>query len=393
MVFWRGQGNQGYNAAALNAHEARMGKSLAIWRMFAQNLFVVVFPICAYVFMHHPSFAERAAEARDALLAIGDDTIRSQVSTTVAARYFLPHGLIGGLCAVMLGAFISTHDTYLHSWGSIFVQDVILPFRKNPLSQKEHIRWIKISIFGVAIFIFIFSLVFRQSEAIVMFFQITGAIFFGGAGSIIIGGLYWRRGTTQGAWAAMTTGALLAVLAIILKQVHLSHPFSNKVIIYIATMNGAYQSFLAQIAAIVAYVSVSLATCHGPFNLEKMLHRGEYEIESDKTTVSDKEVSRFCKLVGINKDFNFRDKVVYLVMLFWTLGLVAVFIGLTAANIMNPMSDGFWFGFWKWYIVVSLVLGAISTVWFVVGGAYDIKKMFSRLANRTLDEVDDGRVD
>ena len=36
-----------------------------------------------------------------------------------------------------------------------------------------------------------------------MFLALTGAIFVGGAGSAIIGGLYWKRGTTAAAWTAM----------------------------------------------------------------------------------------------------------------------------------------------------------------------------------------------
>ena len=156
-----------------------MGKSLGVWRLLAQNLFVLVLPICAFTFMNHPNYAAQSEEARGILAGITDSTIRNQATVTVALRYFLPHGIIGGLCAVMLAATIATHDTYLHSWGSIFIQDVVLPFRKKPLTQLEHIRWLKVSILGVAVFIFLFSIFFRQSEAIVMFFQITGAIFVG----------------------------------------------------------------------------------------------------------------------------------------------------------------------------------------------------------------------
>ena len=48
-----------------------------------------------------------------------------------------PTGLLGLMCAAMLAAFISTHDTYLHSWGSILVQDVILPFRRKPFTPRN----------------------------------------------------------------------------------------------------------------------------------------------------------------------------------------------------------------------------------------------------------------
>ena len=102
----------------------------------------------------------------------------------------------------MFAAFISTHDTYLHSWGSIFIQDVVMPFRKTPLSPRAHLRLLRGGVVAVAVFIFLFSLFYKQSQAILLFFALTGAIFAGWSGSVIIGGLYTRWGTTPAAWAA-----------------------------------------------------------------------------------------------------------------------------------------------------------------------------------------------
>ena len=59
---------------------------------------------------------------------------------------------MGGLraksdAAVMLAAFISTHDTYLHSWGSIFIQDVVLPFRKKPFAPRQQMWLLRLRYF------------------------------------------------------------------------------------------------------------------------------------------------------------------------------------------------------------------------------------------------------
>lgn len=386
------QGAQGYNAAARNAHEARMGKSLSVWRMLIQNLFMMVLPVCAYTFMKHPDFFTQSAAAKAVLASIQNNQIQKQVSTAVALRYFLPTGIMGGLVAVMIGAFISTHDTYLHSWGSIFVQDVILPFRKKPLKPDQHIRLLKWSIFGVAVFIFFFSLFFRQTEAIVMFFQITGVIFMGGAGTVIIGGLYWKRGTTAGAWAGMITGAVLGVGCIVLQQIHDVAPFDNRILAYIASKNGAILSFWASVAAIAMYIIFSLAGKKQSFNLDKMLHRGKYAVADDKTVVDKKPVSQFRALIGMGSDFNLKDKIVYLSMVIWTLALVILFIAVTVINLSTQIPDGWWITFWKWYIWISLVMGSLVTVWFTIGGIKDMKDMFKRLSAERIDEVDDGRV-
>ena len=118
---------------------------------------------------------------------------------------------MGALTTVMLMATIGTHDSYLHSWGSIFIQDVIMPFRRKPFAPEQHLRVLRLSILGVCIFIFLFSMIFQQSEYIFLFFAITGAIFTGGSGAVIIGGLYWKRGTTAAAWSALITGSVIAV--------------------------------------------------------------------------------------------------------------------------------------------------------------------------------------
>ena len=76
-----------------------------------------------------------------------------------------------------------------------------------------------VTILGVAVFIFLWSLLFQLNEAIALYFAITGAIFAGGSGAVIIGGLYTRWGKTRGAWGALLTGATINLGGVILKQV------------------------------------------------------------------------------------------------------------------------------------------------------------------------------
>ena len=52
-----------------------------------------------------------------------------------------------------------------------------------------------------------------------MFLSVTHAVYVGGAGSVIIGGLYWRRGSTLGAWASMITGGFIAVTGFLCNNV------------------------------------------------------------------------------------------------------------------------------------------------------------------------------
>ncbi len=228
MLGW--QGTSGYNAAAIDAHEAKMANILNGWRYRVLMLITLVLPICIRVVMTGRGHEAEAAQiheiiAAQPVLGADPDVLASELRTPAAASVMLPSGLLGLFAAALVGAFISTNDTYLHSWGSIFIQDVVLPFRTRPLSARAHLMLLRASIFGVAIFAFVFSLLYTPNQYVSMFLALTGSIFVGGAGSAIIGGLYWRRGTTAGAWTAMIAGMSLAVFGVVVKQVPASMIF------------------------------------------------------------------------------------------------------------------------------------------------------------------------
>jgi SSS family solute:Na+ symporter len=386
------QGSQGYNAAALNAHEARMGKILSSWRILPLNAFMMVVPVCVYALLNNADFAQKAALVRAAVSNIANPQMRTQMTTVVGMSQFLPIGIFGCMVGVMLSAFIANCDTYLHSWGSIFVQDVILPFKKKPFETKQHMFLLRLSIFGVALFIFIFSLVFRQTEYIYMFFMITGAIFIGGAGAVVFGGLYWNRGTTLAAWAAMITGSTLSVAAVIIRQIHASHPFTGKIMGYIASQNGAILSFYASAIAIFAYISISLLGKRTAFNMDKLLHRGQYAVDEHLQQGTGKTLTRLERVFGVTVEFNRRDKALYLATMIWTFLWIVIFVGGTVYNMFVQVSSQAWMSLWKYYTLTMVVVSIVTVLWFTIGGLLDIQYMFRLLRGLKRDDLDDGTV-
>jgi len=135
MKAW--QGDSGFNSSARSPHEQKMGAMLGAWRGIPLALMMMVAPIAAFAVLHLPQYAHIAAKVNATLSTIDSRAIRGQMQVPITLAHLLPVG-VKGLMATMIVFFSFTcHDTYMHSWGSIFIQDVIMPFRKKPLSPKE----------------------------------------------------------------------------------------------------------------------------------------------------------------------------------------------------------------------------------------------------------------
>ena len=374
------QGTQAYNASARSAHEAKMGQVLTNWRENPWKLFVLIVPVIAYTVLHHPDFSAQAATVNELLARTDSETLRNQLRGPAVLVTMLPVGLLGAFAAVMLTAFVSTHDTYLHSWGSMFIQDVLMPFRRKPFTPERHMRALRWSIVGVAVFIFLFSLLFQQSQYIWLFFAITGAIFAGGSGAVLIGGLYWKRGTTEAAWAAMITGSSIAVGGIIIHQLVDDFP-----------VNGQEFWGIAMAASTIVYVAVSLLGPKRSFDLDRILHRGRYSLEGEMEIV-DAAPSRGFRVLGMGREFTPGDRVLYLVTYVWVGAWTLVFIVGTVISLTREVEDAAWAGFWQAYVYLMVAVSGIVVAWFAIGGFRDIRQMLKRLAVMRRDDRDDGWV-
>lgn len=414
------QGTQGYYTSARTAHEGKMGGVLETWRLRTQEVFMFVVPILVFTVMHHADWSGFADGVRGQLAGIDNESVRNQMRAPLVLAALLPRGLLGAFAALMVGAFISTHNTYLHSWSSIFIQDVVLPLRGRPLSPRTHLRLLRWSVVGVAVFIFLFSLFYRQSQAILLFFALTGAIFAGWSGAVIIGGLYTRWGTTAAAWAATVTGVTLAVGGFVLEQAQRSWTETGRAFWGLLDFLGPERAQLAAgwvdlhlpngqqvwgwamwVCSLV-YVAVSLLgqlRRRRNFDLDRLLHRGRHEIggEIEAGTV---ETGRGWKVLGITGEFGRRDKFLYLLTWAWNAGWVVLFAAGTIYMLTRRIEDGdwtrydsLWLGFWETKIWIEIAVGTVVIVWFTWGGIRDVRRMLRDLQSRGPDDRDDGVVE
>ena len=376
------QGGHAYNSAAITPHEAKMAGVLGNWRNMTLNLFMLLLGICAYTYLNHPDYAAGAEVVAGRLAEIGDAQTRDQMRVPMALAEIMPIGLRGMLCAVMLFAWIAVDSSYLHSWGGILIQDVILPFRKKPFSIASHLRLLRIAIFSVAVFGFFFSLLFAQTEYIFMYFAITGAIYIGGAGAAILGGLYWKKGTTAGAWTGMILGSSLSVGAIALKQVWPDFP-----------VNGQILALGATLCAAGSYILVSWLTCRESFNMDRMLHRGVYALPGEHPERGVTLRSRLVGVLGITGEFTRGDRWISGSLFAYSMVFLLIFIVATIWNLVAPWPLSWWSNYWHvTAILLPLVLGFITTLWISCGGLLDLRRFFAALRNKPANALDDGMV-
>jgi len=374
------QGTQGYNASAKSAHEARMAWVLYAWRIIPQTLVLLVMAVVAYAVLHNADFAGQAARTNEIIQGAGAPMIQSQIRVPVVLTQLLPPGLMGALTWVMLATALTCKSAYMHSWGSILVQDVLIPLRGRPLEPARHLWALRGSILFVAAFTFAFSLLFQQSQAIFLFFAITGAIFAGGSGAVIIGGLYWKRGTTAAAYTAMILGASIAVGGIVILQFDPTFP-----------VNGQWFWGIAMIAATVGYIVVSLLGRRGAADLDRLLHRGAYSLPQDQVAATDLPPIGW-RALGLDREVSPRDRLVVLSTYLWILCWVAVFIVGTVLNLTHTVSEQAWAGFWHTFLVIQLVAGIVVLLWFGILGLRDLGRMLRALRGQARDASDDGFV-
>ena len=404
-IYGRGawQGNMGYAAAAKNPHERKMAGILGTWRGLAQGLMVMLFPLAVIVFMHHPHFADlkTAIEAQ-----LNDTAVTAQLKeqglVTTALSLVMPSGLLGLFVAVMFSAMLSTDDTYMHSWGSIFIQDVIMPFKKKAFTPKQHILALRASVIFVGVFAWFFSFYFQQYCPVYLFFSITGAIV-SGAGAAIIGGLYWKRGGGIAAWISYIVGATLATSGIVLQywwkdiSRFLADHYQWQWVLNNMEkfpINGQWVNFICIVTCVVLYVSISLIEHYvfgrPDFNLERMLHRGKYDTAHEH--IEKGKVGWFARVFGVTPEFTTGDKILYASTILWTLIWFGIFVWFTAQTFTVGVSNRQWLALWHFKIYLTLTLGISCTVWFLIGGLVDSFKLFAALKSAVRNDADDGSV-
>ena len=371
-------------------------------------------------------------------------TVYGQMMLPSVVRQILPTGLVGLFALLMVMLLVSTDDSRIFNASSTWVQDVILPFFKKPPSSHQHIMILRWASVAVALFFFVVAVFFSQIDYINLFVTIMCSVWLGGGGTVMIFGLYSRFGNTAGAWSSIAFGSGFSLFGLFMQRnwadvvvpwlsrngwtegvfrffAKLSEPLNPWVDWSWGLNSGestyeqALQLFrekffmnspeiygLSMILSVIAYCTGSWVARRffgvPLFNLDKLLHRGEYADESERERLAKakaRKVSILGRIVGIDGEYTLGDKIIAWSVFAYSIcyRLFLTFVIVLAWNSFSAWPKPWW---GTYYYVTSLIIpiivGCVSTVWFMWGGIRDSRRLFKDLEARVTDANDNGFV-
>ncbi len=362
--------------------------------------------------------------------AVGNDkfqqyrTLFHQMMLASSMRQMLPPGLLGLFCLLMVLAMISTDDTRMYSSALTITQDVIMPLKKKSFTPKQHVWALRLVTIGIGIFFFCGSFFMAQLDYINLFVTIMCALWLGGCGPVMIFGLYSRFGTTAGAFTSLITGMVFSLISILTQRnwaatvypwldshgwvepvgdflTKVSSPFNPYIVWEMNPVKFPINSyefyFLTMLVTLVLYIVVSYCTMKEPFNLDRMLHRGIYDIDNNKKIPLKWSLRTvFNKLIGITTEYTTGDKVIAWSFFFYSFifQFVVCFIFVVVWNAFSPWPIKWWGTyFFIVFLIIPGIMAAISTFWFGIGGFIDLLQLFRDLKERKVNHLDNGQID
>ncbi len=357
---------QQHRQSATDAEEARKMYLFNFLRMGMGWGLLFFVPAACFAVMNLDCFSNIANSIKTELATIGNQAIRSQYVVPIFISKILPAGLTGLLVAAMLSAFISTNDSLFLCWSGVLTQDVILPLTNKTLKPEQHMRILRWGTVIVAVLTYMISISYKHTDYIHMFMESSGSIYFAGSGAIILGALYWSRGTLYGAWASMIVGTILAICGLLLKMCYPDLKILG------LKLHGLHYTVIACFSALISYVVVSLCTRNPNFDLDALLNRkaGQTEI-SPENKLKSKTLIILWTICGV-----------------WTLAAIIA----AGYLLTHEVALTKWVNFYKWFILVFFLWGTFATMLFIVGGTVDLIRLLRGLSREIVDINDDGQV-
>ena len=351
-------------------------------------------------------------------------TLYHQMMLPVTLRHLLPVGMVGLFALFILLMMLSTDDSRLFSAAQTISQDCVVPFLKKDIPMKHHVLAIRLVAIGCGVFWFVGSFFMAQLDYVNMFVTIMCSMWIG-AGPMMIFGLYSRFGNTTGAFSSLISGMILALTFIFFQRswasliypwlvangwqvpvgdflASCSAPFEPWIVWRMSAhkfpINSVEINFFIMIFCLCAYIFGSLVTYKGPYNLDRLLHRGIYNTDGEsKIQFKWTFGNIFKKMIGITPEFTTGDKIITWSVFIYSFvyKFLIAFVLVVILNFFSPWKPAWWgHYFFVIYLAIPLFAAFVTTFWFVIGGIIDLRRLFHDLAARIqVNNLDNGMVE
>ncbi|HLF34373.1 MAG TPA: sodium:solute symporter family protein [Cyclobacteriaceae bacterium] len=143
-----------------------------------------------------------------AALAIVGTLPQSQSALPSMLVKVIPSGMFGIMIIGFMAASMSTYSSYLLSFSAILVQDVIAPAVPAISSDKRRTFAIRADILLIGLFMYFWGLYYEFSDTVFRYITLTGSLAYAGMLTGLVGGIYWKRASTGGAYMAFIASAI-----------------------------------------------------------------------------------------------------------------------------------------------------------------------------------------
>lgn len=229
---WQGQAGMKLNAHPFNPfHESSLGWGYLLWMVLSQLAAATTWQtVISRVLAAKDAATAKAMYRRTSFYFVGRFLLpglwgaaafvyfakqgglpEGTTSLTAMPQYLgtlLPVGIIGIVIAAMLAAEMSTDSGYMLTWATVIYNDLISPCLKRPLSPKGRLLLTRLLVLGIGVFLLFYGLWYEMPGNAWDYLAVTGNIYLASVFTLLVAGLYWKRATARGAYAALILGAI-----------------------------------------------------------------------------------------------------------------------------------------------------------------------------------------
>jgi SSS family solute:Na+ symporter len=142
-----------------------------------------------------------------ALTYLGTRRVPAIEALPVFLSEVLPMGVAGLVLAGMLAASMSTYSGYLLAWSSVISQDIVMPLAGRRLKAKHELLVNRLTVLCLTVFIIGWGLFYVVPGATYFYLQITANLFLAGTFWTVVAGMYWKGAHRLGAYCSLLLGA------------------------------------------------------------------------------------------------------------------------------------------------------------------------------------------